>query len=387
MAHAHCILAALVLLSITCVYGHVAMTTPTPVTPGFNAAGYCGNSPTNLPPYGQNTAGANIINYVVGGTNFTFAYALAHNFGSLQSAYLITSSDYSDFGASSTKIIDGVPYTEGIQNYLTLTLPLDEIPVAAISIIADQLQYGECSDFNIRCPIGTQGSNCASYNYTALQYLAGLEKSNYTAFEDAIAELNDPNLAQIKSNVLAQINDINNPSSGAGVAIGVSIFVIALVGIIAGTLYYRHRDPEGFASKVSATKYHMGNGWDYVKSKFSGSSGSSLPVTRTTTTPVATTTTVAVQPTIARPTPPSKPVPGGANRPTPPPKKTADNINSPIPPPKQGGTRAPLPPSEEIQNPGEYKYAPPAKELPSKPATPAKELPSKPTPPPKRTNN
>jgi len=183
--------------------------------------------------------------------------------------------------------------------------------------------------------------------------------------------LNDPNLSQIKSNVLAQINDINNRGSGA--AIGISIFVIALVAIIAGTLYYRHRDPEGFSSKVIATKYHLGNGWDYVKSKFSGSSSSSLPVTRSATTPLASTTAVAVQPTIARPTPPTSNI----TRPTPPPKKTIDNTNRPTPPPKQGGAKAPLPPSEEVQNPSEFKYAPPAKELPSKP--------DRPTPPPKRT--
>jgi len=377
MAHTRYTVAALVLLYITCVYGHIAMTSPIPIVPNFNAAGYCGNSPTNLPPYGTDTSGANVIHTVVAGTQLTFDYALAHNFESLQSAHLLKSSDYTGFGVVSTKIADGVPYTTGIQNTLSVTLPLDEIPVAAISVFSDELGYGECADFNIRCPIGMEGANCATYNTTALQYLAGLQKSDPTAYQAAIAELNDPNLAQIKSNVEAQVYDINNPSStSSGVAIGVSIFVIALVGIIAGTLYYRHRDPEGFSSKVSATKYHMGNGWDYVKSKFSRSSDSSLPVVKPTTSLVATTTDVAVQPTIARPTPP-KSASSNVNRPSPPPKKTSDNINRPNPPPKQGGVKAPLPPSEEVQDPSEYKYSPPAKELPSKP--------DRPTPPPKRT--
>jgi len=377
MAHTRYILAALAMLYITCVYGHIAMSNPLPIVPNFNAAGYCGNSPTNLPPYGQDTTGANVIHTVVAGTNLTFDYALAHNFGSLQSAHLLKSSDYTGFGVTSTKIADGVAYTTGIQNTLSVILPLDDIPVAAISVFSNQLGYGECADFIIRCPIGTEGSGCASYNSTALQYLANLQKTDPTAYQAAIAELNDPNLSQVKAGVLAQINDINNPSSGSGAAIGISIFVIALVAIIAGTLYYRHRDPEGFSSKVVATKYHLGNGWDYVKSKFSGSSSSSLPVTRSATTPLASTAAVAVQPTIARPTPPTKPATSNIARPTPPPKKTIDTTNRPTPPPKQGGVKAPLPPSEEVQNPGEFKYAPPAKELPSKP--------DRPTPPPKRT--
>jgi len=386
MAQTRYIVAGLVLLYITCVYGHIAMSSPTPIIPNFNAAGYCGNSPTNLPPYGTDTSGANVIHTVVAGTNFTFSYELAHNFDSLQSAHLIKSSDYTSFGISSTKIADGVAYNSNIQNTLSLTLPLDEIPVAVISVFSNALGYGECADFNIRCPIGMEGANCANYNNTALQYLAGLQKTDPTAYQNAIAELNDPNLAQIKTNVLAQIYAINNPS-GSGAAIGISLFVIALVGIIAGTLYYRHRNPEGFASKVSATKYHLGNGWDYVKSKFNrSSSGSSLPVTKPTTSPVATTTAVAVQPTIARPTPPKPvpsnvsrptPPPSNVNRPTPPPKKTLENINRSTPPPKQGGVKAPLPPSEEVKYTSEYKYTPPVKELPS--------LPDKPTPPPKRT--
>jgi len=227
---------------------------------------------------------------------------------------------------------------------------------------------------------GKQGSKCADYNQTALNYLAGLAKSDPTAYTNAISELNDPNLVSVKQDIQNKVSSINNPSSGAGAGVGIAVFVIALVAIIAGTLYYRHRDPEGFSMKVGAAKDHMGNAWYYVKSKFSSgsssSSNSTLPVTRPTSTPMAATVAVAVQPTVARPTPPRPTAP----RLTPPAsnnKPISKNDNRPVPPPKQGGSKAPLPPSaEEVQNPDEYKYTPPAKELPTKPA--------RPTPPPKR---
>jgi len=383
-----CLLSLFALLCIAFVHGHVAVTSPNPKIPGFNADGFCGGDPSTLPAFGLDNAGNSILQNAVGGTKFTFGYSLAHNFESLQSGRLLIGSNYVGFATSYTLLVDGVSYTEGAQNTLSVNLPLNELPQASISVFSDELGYGGCVDFAIRCPIGTQSTNCATVNETAIAYLAGLQKTDPTAFQNAISELNDPNLATVKASVLSEVNSYNSsPGVSSGGAIAISIFVIAFVGIIAGTLYYRHKDPEGFAMKMSAAKEHIGNAWDATKSKLggSGSSGSSrLPTTRPYTTPDSTTKPVAIQPTAAkftapRPTPPSNiaatPTPSRPARPTPPPA-AATSPNRATPPPKQGGSKAPSPPTEEIQNANDYKYTPPAKELPSKPL-----------PPPKRTTN
>jgi len=383
------IFSAVVLLFITFVYGHVAINSPNPKIPGFNNEGFCGTEPSSLPPFGQDNAGNNILQNVVGGTSFTFAYSLAHNFESLQSGRIISGDtiNYNVFAQTYTLLIDGVAYTEGADNTLTVTMPLGNIPQASISVFSDELGYGGCVDFTIRCPIGTQGNLCADVNETAIAYLAGLQQTDPTAYQNAIAELNDPNLESIKTTVVNEVNSYNNGggvSSGGGIAI--AVFVIAFVGIVAGLLYYRHRDPEGFAIKMSNAKMHVGNAWDATKAKFSnsGSRGSTLPTTKSNTTPVATTKPVSVQP-VTQPTRPNRPTaPQKATnetvtqpqRPLPPPKQTNINRATP-PPPKQGGTKAPEAPAEEVQNADDYKYTPPVKQLPSKP--------DRPTPPPKRT--
>lgn len=370
------------------VQSHESMTLPPPKIPGFNANDWCGNTPQNLAAFGLDSNGQNILQYVIAGQYVSFDYQLAHNFGSLQSVWMIGSSNYADFGpngatpGNSTKIKDGIPYNQNADNTFQIQLPMQQFAQASLCLYSDQLEYGNCADFTIRCPIALTGTMCNQWDQNELTILRNLQATNETAFQEAIAELNAPEFATIKSELLDQLDSSNGPSTGGAIAI--AIFVIAFVGIVAGLLYYRHKKPEEFAVHVDNMKMHMGNAWDWVKTKASSSGGSSSSTLPTRSyvsngTPATKVNSVQVQPS-------NTSTGVSAAAPAPPPKKTnlntATGVASGTPPPKQGGQKAPSPPSSNAEfnstNAANFKYSPPAKALPSQP--------QKPTPPPKRTN-